>query len=92
VDVSAHPGGASASAVFGFTGGNNIVLPFGELLLSGSRVFAIAGPSTGSTDVFQDNVPLDIALNGATVYTQAFSSGAGTTVAYNGVELTLGMY
>jgi len=92
LDVSAHPGGASASAVFGFTGSNNAVLLFGELLLSGSQVFVIAGPSTGGTDIFQDDVPLDIALNGATVYTQAFSSGAGTTVAYNGVELTLGMY
>lgn len=92
LDVSNHPGGATASAVFGFTSSNSLVYPAGELLVSGARVFFIARTSTGAVDTFSDDVPLDLALNGMTIFTQAFSSGGGTTVAYNAVALTLGMY
>lgn len=92
VDVSTHPGGAAATALFGFTGTNNLVFPFGELLLSGSSIFGIAVGSNGSLDLFEGALPVNAALNGATVHTQAFSIGAGTTVAYNGVTLTVGMH
>ena len=92
VDVSAHPGGASATALLGFSGSNNITLPFGELFISGSAVFLFSQASTGAVDAFSNAIPLNIALNGATVYSQAFSAGAGNMVAYNGVTLTVGMF
>jgi len=92
IDVSAHPGGATCTAVFGFTGTNSLVIPAGELLLSGSRIFGFAQASTGGLDLFEGSLPINLALNGATVYTQAFSVGAGNTVAYNGVTLTVGMF
>jgi hypothetical protein len=78
--------------VFGFTGTNSLVIPAGELLLSGSRIFGFAQASTGGLDLFEGSLPINLALNGATVYTQAFSVGAGNTVAYNGVTLTVGMF
>ncbi len=92
VDVSAHPGGATATALFGFTGTNNIVFPIGELLLSGSLVFGFSQASTGTLDDFSAPLPVNLALNGVVVHTQAFSVGAGNTVAYNGVTLTAGMF
>jgi hypothetical protein len=92
IDVSAHPGGATFTAVFGFTGTNSLVIPAGELLLSGSNVFGFSQASSGGLDLFENSVPVNLALNGATVHTQAFSIGAGNTVAYNGVSLTVGMF
>jgi len=92
VDVSTHPGGASFSLIFGFTGSNMIPSGIGEILVSGSNIFGFAVSSTGSVDTFSENVPVALGFNGTMVQSQAFSIGAGQTVAYNAVQLTAGMY
>jgi len=92
VDVRNHPGGANFSFIFGFTGSGSTPSAIGEILISGSGVFTFARSSNGTVDLFSENVPVALGFNGTQLQSQAFSIGAGTTVAYNAVTLTAGMY
>jgi glucose/arabinose dehydrogenase len=92
VDVSTHPGGATFSLIFGFSGVSSFPTAIGEILISGTNVFSFAVASSGGVDSYSENIPVALGFNGVQVQSQAFSIGAGTTVAYNAVHLTAGMY
>ena len=67
------------------------VIPFGELLVTGTRLLRIIQPHSGALTSFSAVVPNDIALCGLQGYAQGVCLGAPGGQVSNALDLTLGL-
>jgi glucose/arabinose dehydrogenase len=93
VDASAHPGATLSFVVAYGAPASGTLIGAGEILLdlAGTKLFALARPSSGLVDDFRVAIPCDSALVGMTAYTQALILG-GAPQLCNAVDATVGYY
>ena len=89
LDCSAHAPGLAFVLVFD-SPSTGPLTPFGEILVSGSRLLRKIQPHTGSSSAFTEPVPADLALCGLQTYAQGVCFGAPGPQLSNALDLVLG--
>ncbi|HED66529.1 MAG TPA: hypothetical protein ENJ09_13365 [Planctomycetes bacterium] len=89
VDHSGHPGATATYLLVYSAPATGPVLRAGELLVSGTKLFAESMASSGTVDLHSNTIPNDVSLVGAVGYAQAAIFG-GAAELTNALDLTLG--
>ena len=89
IDHSAHPGATATYLLVYSAPASGPILPAGELLVTGTKLFGESMASSGTVDLHSNAIPNDVSFVGAVGYAQAAIFG-GTVELTNALDLTLG--